>query len=453
LGIVFRFLFGDEPFRILQYRTYGYLRRVCTTWRDALAATTDLCRGLEILLDGPPGHSTLTEGDGVLGFETHLAPWLAIVSRKHPYHLVLDVEDEDEFDESDDSAIDLVQRILASTLPPIPTILSVYSSKVFTLLHIWAPISNRVSRLTLSFEDAVEREEIKRYAHEDPFPCLRGLVIDAPIAFLCPINHKNLQFLSLSKICGPPQRFSEWLMRVPQLRELRLTAEDLYPPIGNGSFPSAVAAAPKTHVALEVLTLAGEDLMLLLKYLILPSLKFLALDMCGSFEDEDEIIPAFFQRLRNTGKHHELTVSLQGIPTQHTLDLIMRNLPPQTRIHYGLDGLQIHGWDDGGDDDDEMTLPPPGFCSLIPQYAHNIKDMFFTPSSTRLLWLRGDPAQSGELIKVYLPEGTLHNREIERQRRELREWGYALEVLPAEKFTKSFESSIPPMMMTWDMWA
>ncbi|KAH6901339.1 hypothetical protein BKA70DRAFT_693355 [Coprinopsis sp. MPI-PUGE-AT-0042] len=445
LGTIFRFIFGDEPFGILEYRTYGYLRSVCTTWKEVLASTLDLCKGLEVLLDGPPGHARLSCGDGVLGFEEHLAPWLAIVSRNHPYHLVLGAEDDETFDDSEDGVPDLVHWILTTT--PAPTVLSITHSQIFSLVYSWASSENKISHLTLIFDEELDRADLEEVLFEEAFPFLESLAIDAPIDFSSPICHTNIQALSLSNIYGPPEEFSGWLVDMPQLRELKICSQNLYPPIGMGRFPF-VSRIPLIHSAVEVLVLEGEDLMLLLEYLTFPSLKFFSLDAQGSLGEEDEVVSSFFQR-SCTGKR-DFTASFQGRPSKHTFKLFLQNLPICTRLHYALDGLIVDEEDEDEDGDDYNVENIP---SDIPYHAHHIAEIFFSKSSADLSCLRGDPGRSpgSELIKLYLPMKVLVDEEVETRRKELREWGYALEILQADAFAKLLRSSIPPMTIEWDM--
>ncbi|KAH6910200.1 hypothetical protein BKA70DRAFT_1272444 [Coprinopsis sp. MPI-PUGE-AT-0042] len=124
-GIIFGFTLGHEPFSLWEYRMYGYLRQVCWSWRDVVSATPELCRGLVVDLDGPLAQASNSNEEGLRCLKKRLESWLAIVSRNHPYHLFLSLEDGDSFEWSED-VTEVVQWIL--TTGPSPTILSLVTS-------------------------------------------------------------------------------------------------------------------------------------------------------------------------------------------------------------------------------------------------------------------------------------------------------------------------------------
>ncbi|KAH6901341.1 hypothetical protein BKA70DRAFT_1307154, partial [Coprinopsis sp. MPI-PUGE-AT-0042] len=443
LGTIFGFVLGDEPFGIWQYRTYGYLSSVCAIWRDVLATAPDICRGLEVFIDRPPGQVSLSQGDGIRGFEDNLAPWVAIVSRNHPYHLILGVDNLINFSDAIDIVADLAHWILSTV--PSPTILSVDHSEIFSLLGLLAPPDNKVSDLKLCFSEEVDRIELQEVAFEEIFPCLEKLVIDAPIDFSSSMGHTNLQALTLSEVYGYAHDFSCWLMQMPKLRELRIGCSQLY-----SLYKGSTSPVPLIHSAVEILVVRGEDLMLLLEFLAFPSLKLLALNAWGTFddmEDLEDIIPAFLQRSCR-GKH-TFAASFKGKPSKSTFDLFIRNLPLHTRLHYALDGFKIDDEDEEGDRNQGVP------CSLIPHHSHHIPEIFFTEESNHLPWLRGDPSHlpGSEPIKLYLPMGTLKEADFKMRRKELRDWGYVLEILQTDVFTQLFRSLIPPFTFEWSLWA
>ncbi|KAH6902091.1 hypothetical protein BKA70DRAFT_674174 [Coprinopsis sp. MPI-PUGE-AT-0042] len=438
LGMVFSFTLGKTPFERWQYCTYGYLRRVCTTWRDVLATTPDVCRGLEVLLDRPPGQAAPSYRlGGVSSFEEMLAPWLAIVSRNHPYHLVLGAT-QYYISDPEGGFPDIARWILSTT--PIPTILSIENSGIFSLLHDCIPRDNKISQLTLDFSDDVDRTELEEVSLEEIFPCLKSLIIDAPIAFSNPINHSNLQSLSLTDAYGSAQAFSESLMEMPRLRELRICSQQLY------SRYRQTTHTLQIHSAVEILVVEGEDMMLLLEYLTFPSLKFLGLDAFGFFDDANamnEVISAFLQR--SCAGKYDFTASFTGRSSKYIIDLFIRNLPLRTRLHYALDVF------DHDNDEDPDECYRGAEYSLIPQHAHCITEIFFSKTSDHLPLLCGDPQslRDDKVIKLYLPFGVLQQEEVEIRQEELRGWGYALEIVRADAFAKLLRSSIPPMTIEW----
>ncbi|KAH6910180.1 hypothetical protein BKA70DRAFT_118209 [Coprinopsis sp. MPI-PUGE-AT-0042] len=107
-GAIFAFTLGDEPFGQRERRTYAYLREVCTIWRDVVA-TPDICRGLVFTGDTPRIRTPYRNERGIQSVKDHLEPWLAIVSRNHPYHLILDAEHDRSFVDNDHNLPDICE--------------------------------------------------------------------------------------------------------------------------------------------------------------------------------------------------------------------------------------------------------------------------------------------------------------------------------------------------------
>ncbi|KAH6902067.1 hypothetical protein BKA70DRAFT_1567940 [Coprinopsis sp. MPI-PUGE-AT-0042] len=270
----------------------------------------------------------------------------------------------------EDQRLDL--RCLLSIVPPL-----LLTTDLFVGVFLGLIREQDLPTWTLIFDEELDRADLEEVLFEEAFPFLESLAIDAPIDFSSPICHTNIQALSLSNIYGPPEEFSGWLVDMPQLRELKICSQNLYPPIGMGRFPF-VSRIPLIHSAVEVLVLEGEDLMLLLEYLTFPSLKFFSLDAQGSLGEEDEVVSSFFQR-SCTGKR-DFTASFQGRPSKHTFKLFLQNLPICTRLHYALDGLIVDEEDEDEDGDDYNVENIP---SDIPYHAHHIAEIFFSKSLSR----------------------------------------------------------------------
>jgi hypothetical protein len=153
-GLIFAFTLGDKPFGLEQYRTYGHLRRICTAWTDVLAGTPDLCRGLVVYLDLPIAENTYSHAEGMQLADEKLKPWLAIVSRNYPYHLVISAKDYVSLQGY--SIARACQWIFATS--PTPTILSISNSDIFLTVCEYAPQDLPISHLALDFHDDVEDE-------------------------------------------------------------------------------------------------------------------------------------------------------------------------------------------------------------------------------------------------------------------------------------------------------
>ncbi|KAH6910190.1 hypothetical protein BKA70DRAFT_1272418 [Coprinopsis sp. MPI-PUGE-AT-0042] len=323
LGLIFGLTLGDEPFDRREYQTYGYIREVCTSWRDVLATTPDLCKGLVVDLDGPLTNATYTDEGDIRAIQHNLKPWLAIVSQNHPYHLVLGAEDEDNVADSEDHIPGIYEWIF--TTIPTPRILSINNSNIFSAVYSLVPRDNQISHLTLDFWQDADLEVFEVTPFQKVFPCLKSLFIDSPIEFLSPMRHSNLQSLTLCQIYGSSRAFSHFLLDFPSLQELRICAEELCDPQED----PANTSEPLIHPKLEILVAEGEDLALLLKHVTFPSLKFLGLKAWGA--NEDYGFPVFLQRcsLDNKG----FTVSIKGSPSKPMFNLLIRNVPRGARLH------------------------------------------------------------------------------------------------------------------------
>ncbi|KAH6910198.1 hypothetical protein BKA70DRAFT_1466601 [Coprinopsis sp. MPI-PUGE-AT-0042] len=437
-GIIFGFPLGDQPFRRWEYRTYGYLRGVCTTWRDVAATTPDICRGLVVDADGPLIQTSCSDEKGMR--RGNLDPWLAIVSWNHPYHLVLGAEDNEAIADFEDDVAKICEWIF--TTVPTPTILSIQHADVFSWVCAYAPHNTQISHLTLDFDADLDREELEETLLEDIFPCLKNLVINAPISFPIDLSHTGIQSLRLTNICSFAEEFARFLLDLPSLRELRIDSRDRCRPSTNTPDPNT----PLIHPMLEILVADGEDLLLLLENITFPSLKYFGLNAWGSSHDYEillELIPAFFQRCALDNKN--FTVSVRGRPSQFIFDLILHSIPCSSRLHLGMDkGL-------GGEDDEVETPAIPA-----PTHARTFTEVF---SSVRLYngdWLRGRGGSPGSgPTKLFTPKGVLRKEPegvVEMYRADLLHLGYELQVLPWHDYEALLRASIPQTTLDWEAW-
>ncbi|KAH6910179.1 hypothetical protein BKA70DRAFT_1399157 [Coprinopsis sp. MPI-PUGE-AT-0042] len=427
-GIIFGFTLDDKPFGRLEYRTYGFLRQVCTTWRDVVVATPNLCRGLVVHMDGPLAQSWYSNEKGT---QHKLGPWLAILSRNHPYHLVLGVEDDEALDNLPYDVADVCVWIF--TTVPTPTILTITNSEVFRR-------NIQITHLTLDFGDLIDQDGLEEPPLEN-FPYLNTLVINPPMFFDGDWSHTGIQFLTLADVCGSAEDFALFLLNLPSLRELKIDSEEFYLPPDHTPSPFT----PLIHPTLEILLVGGEDLLLMLNNITFPSLKYFGLASWGSYDYYEilvEIVPAFFQRCSLNNKN--FTAVVRGTPSSFIFDLLMHSMPRSTRLHLDMD----IGW---GDESEETEIPPI-HAQTVP-WARTFSEIFSSQRLDELDWLRDNhDAPGSEPIKLYIPKDILdrHSEEgIKMHRDKLGDCGYELQVLQLQGYRDLLQSSIPKMTLGW----
>ncbi|KAH6884055.1 hypothetical protein BKA70DRAFT_159239 [Coprinopsis sp. MPI-PUGE-AT-0042] len=442
-GVIFGFTLGDEPFGQWEYRTYGNLREVCKVWRDVAAETPDICRGLTFHLDEPLGQASYSDEKGIKHAKDKLEPWLRLVSRNHPYHLVLGTDDIVLVDWpqsrwTEDDATEIVRWILSTA--PTPTLLSVTNSGVFSLVYTNAPRDNQISHLSLIFGQDMVVRTVERIPFQEVFPSLKSLFSNTPLEFYSTMGHSTLQSLILNRFYGSAWDFLIFLTGFPSLRELRLGAGEPYDPEEDPSSPPM----PLIHPTLKMLVVNGEDLLLGFEHITFPSLEFLCLKTSiWSRQPYDllaNVLPAFLQRC--SLDNNNFSVSIIGEPFKFVFDLFIYNLPRGTRLHLDVD-VQM---------DKDVDMQKVRLIPGAPNQACRFAEVFCTRRPKDLDWLHHHSHSPGsELVKLYVPGGILEEDEIEVVREEVVYWGHALEVLEMDAFTKLLRSSIPQMPLDCDM--
>jgi hypothetical protein len=442
-GIVFSFALGEDPFGRQERKAYCCIRAVCRSWRDVLAETPGIFKGLVVDLDGPLTRSWFNELEaGKQQVKEKLQMWLTIMGRNRPYHLDLGLEDEDNyvefFEEFGPGISGFVQWIL--TNEPAVNILSVREVSIFTSILDHVPPNNQISQLTLAFNGHfIEPEYFEKRTLQEGFPCLQRLIIHPPFDFLLPMQCPNLQALTLTQVWMPAHNLLTFLSGLPSLRELMIASTC---PVQAGSPIPPALSTPLMHPKLEILVIEGEDMMLLLEHVTFPVLKFLALMACGPRGHHEfliETIPSFLRRCSQDC--NTFMTSISGQIPKSMFDSIVYNLPPDTRLH--LDAridLPTH-------EDAAISPSPP-----TPAHARTFSEVFCTQNVDDLQWLRGnhEGSPANEQRIMYMLEGVLGKDEVHERKRNLRGFGYTLAILPVDAYRSLLRSSMPPMTVEWD---
>lgn len=296
-------------------------------------STVGLCKGFTFNIENKLVHwdaDTQQLAVDKTAIETKLASWLAIVSPPHAFHLKLEGNPV----WSDDYEMEEVVGIVMNTVPT-PSVLTITDFEITQAIFYLSPA--RVFERVKSFncDATVDMQEGELGPLEQCFPNLENLFNRTLTSFAKPFTHHHLKSLTLTSIKSTPADVAaRYLAGFPQLRELRMelfNEEDEY----------TQAAITPTHritlAALEIFIVKGEGLLMLLDHLNLPSLTFLACSAFGTMKDMknlDVTIPQFFDRtcLSEEG----ITVSISGAPSRDLFNVLMRCLPPKTRLHCNL---------------------------------------------------------------------------------------------------------------------
>ncbi|KAH6901330.1 hypothetical protein BKA70DRAFT_1568661 [Coprinopsis sp. MPI-PUGE-AT-0042] len=418
LGIIFGFVLGREPFRGWQRKAYVCLRSVSSSWRRA-AATPGLCTGLDISLDA---WAEQWEAQGISSAEEGLAPWLAIISPTHPYHLMMT-----SLGRSSEEVCDgFIRHILTTT--PSPTNLSILGTDVLPKILASTDSSyDRVNRLRV---EHFGRTGVNLARLDSVFPNLQTFVLHAAYDPNTMFKHSNLQCLVLDNlIMGLADEFINILSSLPSLRELDIGT--------NGCGRPDIANAPLNIInlpSIEILAISGENLALeILCLLTLPSLKFFGLTVFGlGLPDRSADLHAsldFFSRSRLANS----TISVVGIITTTAFFAsLVESLPPGSLLHVHIESLHER---------DDATAFKPG----------PVKQVF----SSDLEWLEAwsELKRCDEPVKICIPvQSNAAGEEHQLRREELGELGYNVVTCSTRMMEEKLKSRVPWMSIDWDWW-
>ncbi|KAH6883666.1 hypothetical protein BKA70DRAFT_1575457 [Coprinopsis sp. MPI-PUGE-AT-0042] len=416
LGIIFAFALPASRFIDIVR-----LRGVCSSWRKAALSTPGLWTNLTVDLDkwcSPELHG-LDQHRLLRHFEDLLEPWLAIVSRIPAYHLTITSSDNRASISTtvEDHPTRLVQCLLLSTPQPgTITLESIAGALGITLL---ASLDLTCPALQLRIFGSWEADW---HAVGCVFPNLEALEVGIPLTLnpIPPLQHTSLRTLSLQDLEGQGVYLHQLIHDLPGLCELNLSSDN-FMKRGNEFEVPPVAY---THHSLETLILDGEDFLLALRHISLPSLRFLAVRGHQFEAYPNEVLRNIF-----TNATQPLLIMLHGQFYQSFISLIIQSRPPKCHFLFDFE-LAV-------DEDLGLTV------SLA---SNNVEAVFCGPDNVELQWLPPtEPVRDrvSRPVPIYLPTGFKDWEKGYSRQDELRQHGFELEPL-SNKSVGSMLRSLAP---------
>ncbi|KAH6912378.1 hypothetical protein BKA70DRAFT_1398295 [Coprinopsis sp. MPI-PUGE-AT-0042] len=424
LGIIFVFAVGASPFN--RFIDVVHLRGVCSSWRRAALLTSGIWTDLTVDLDKWCTVETGNLDDEMLlrQFADELDPWMAIVTRKPPYHLTLTSSDNSAPISStiEDNQIRLVQHLLSTT--PQPGTITVKSMVgalgIASLASMGLTCPSLMLRL---FGDWTA----DLHAIGSVFPSLEALEVRILVTLdvIPPFHHASLQTLALHNLTGQEIYLEHFLREMPCLRELNLSSRQF---IVKGNVN--VVTTAYTHAFLKTLIIDGEDFFFALRHISLPSLRFLSIHGIEFMADDDEVSPTnIFTRTFQQRTTQPLLVMLHGCLYQSFLSRPIQSLPPN--CHLLLDFASEE------DEGPELAL------SIA---SDNIETIVCRRDAVDLRWLSSaSPArkESSRPLTIYLPTGFEGWEKGYSRQGELRRHGFELEPRSNESVGSMLRSLAP----------
>ncbi|KAH6902071.1 hypothetical protein BKA70DRAFT_1307162 [Coprinopsis sp. MPI-PUGE-AT-0042] len=413
LGLIFGYLFDDKPFEGSDYRQFVSIACVCSTWREVVHTTPNLCKGLTI--DPTERPSLLSEkGSGrTLSLQASWRPWLAVASRGSSYHLSIspkyDVACSEPF----------VRYLLASS--PSPDTLTFDSTHALNVSLRSTAKHPTVRRLIIT--ERVDGTDFQRSPLSNVFPNLRNLAANCRIdtRIYPPWKHDHLRTLHMQDLTALPFDFAKFLTNLPCLEELQISSKDLFDidDMGHASHIILPSVTPDTHCPRRGLVLLFET--------------------ASAFQ-------ASLGNLFRDAPLQPLTVALQGDPFALFLTLVIKTSPSRTRLYLDLEYLSINT--NGGGSDLVYG------ARTISIDSDNISELFCSTMAGDLHWLSwGSPCRRRDsALKMYISSesGVAEENNLEARRGDLQALGYDLEICKQETWDAMLRSSIPQIDYQWE---
>ncbi|KAH6885142.1 hypothetical protein BKA70DRAFT_1337863 [Coprinopsis sp. MPI-PUGE-AT-0042] len=419
----------------MERQTYTCLRSVCSSWRRVATATPGLCTGLEIDIEKWLGYRILSSHDLeelLDAFKDDIDPWLSILSSTSPYHLNLTsgpgFHDDTRFmkDLEREAIVDYLLTTLTS-----PIFLSTPSSDIFWLIIDSDTYYPSVHYLNLDLFFEVTPSLLRL---SEKFPNLENLVVESKYSLAdFDTSHPNLRSLTLLDLETLAGDFAPFLGCLPTLRELKISSHEVVSP-----WPDAPRlTAPITHPTLEIIAIRGEDLILLLEYLVAPSLKFFGIEGWGWDDRESHTLVSMVSHFLERSHPANITVSMRGIFTSSFFNPFTQHLPASASLIHLAGNLKIQ--DDEDEGDHRLTTSSVLFRSGTP------KEIFCRD----LRWIKEGVslAPQNPSINILMPSHP-GNEEL---RSDLESWGYEVKVCSQHDMGRMIRATFPRMSIKWGL--
>ncbi|KAH6912367.1 hypothetical protein BKA70DRAFT_1267317 [Coprinopsis sp. MPI-PUGE-AT-0042] len=440
LGHIFAFAVDTPGFN--RFIDVARLRAVCSSWRQVALRTPGLWTSLTIDLYKWCQAHAFDEEETLWEFKDDLSPWLAILDRSNPYHLILTscVHDPN-LDERDfDYQQQLVHHLLRARPQPgnitIDCLMALYSTELFKSA---CPRVTEVEITARANQDIEEGWSLEKHL----FPNLEALTLHGSIDFCqSPFAPSSLRTLHLDDLVGEPFVLLHLVQDLPALCELYLSSKNGMDEEDWDPYNSQ----PYTHRSLQTLTVSNESLLFPLSCFSFPCLRFLGLHGHGLDDLNEDLVEAdiLVQIFAKSASDPRLLVSLRGSFLRRLLSQVITCLPCSTHLH--LDVSQIARGSSSSLDSDSGTDCEDDDHATIPIQWDNFEAVYCGEHTLDLRWIPAtDPEQhrSSHPITIYLPEGYGKLAAARDRRGELRNCGIELQELEKESFEAKLSSLAP----------
>lgn len=386
-----------------------------------MATTPGLCSGLSI------GRPQFKYDVDLENFKAMYAPWLSIISQNQSFHLVFN---QNLTTLPQEHMTSLAQYLLCEATPT-PTNIYCGSARIFYGILSLKGSCDSVIHFDLQVPWSARFDHNGFLTLPVVFPQLESFLTISRFTLAVPsdvLGYPTLRSLAVLNIDGATDGLARLCMGLPCLQELKIASEQFQVEAP----PTVTLDKPFVHPGLETLLIVGQDLLVFMAYLTLPSLKFFGLEL---FRTEvagvtlEDTLPAFFHRSQLSN----LLVSLRGQCFPHSLAAVTRSLPTAATLLLDTDIV-----------DEEYNQEPVADSRL--NLGSIKKIVCMNPSS---LCKHMDNSSCVREITVLVPGDILLEGEMQRLRKEMQDRGLTLEQCSTRLVEDTLNASHSTMAEQW----